>query len=75
MKPVPPTDEILPKNDPAHDGKSRQAKPRAGGGIGNAREHGKLLRVQSLIEPPFLDDLIKAYLTQLFVARHDWPGG
>ena len=67
---IAPQDKILPKDKSPKGGESRFMKPSQGSRVRDAGKNRKLFRVQSLVEPPLLGDLIKIQMKQLFVARH-----
>lgn len=70
-----PIHEIGPKHKPAERRKAGTTEPLPSGGVGNARQNRKLLRVQGLIKPSFLHGLVNIHIAKLFVAGHTESAG
>jgi hypothetical protein len=67
---ITPVNKISPKHDPLNARESFYLKPLACDRIGNARENGKLLDVERLIQTAFFQNVCKLDPAKLFVGRH-----
>ncbi len=67
---ITPLNKISPKHDSLNAWESFYLKPLACDRIGNARENGKLLDVERLIQATFFQNICKLDTAKLFVGRH-----
>ena len=67
---APPIHEIAPEDNPSQNRETGKTKPLTSGRVGDAGQYGKFLGIESLIQAPSFQNVLKRYSAKLFVQWH-----